>query len=196
MKPSVLHRAAGLLVALTATAPAWAAGGAAAPETVWGLPTLFWKAFNFVLFFGVLGWLLHRPIAQYLRSRREGITNQLSEARRQREEAEQLEQHMESRIAGLQQEIAALRQRLHAEGEREREALARQGEGEAERLLAQIELETARRIDAARSQLAREASETAVQLARELLARELGPDDQERIFRSMLERLQQKGGPA
>jgi F-type H+-transporting ATPase subunit b len=188
-------RATQVLFALLLAAPSWAAGDAA-PETVWGLPTLFWKAFNFVLFFGVLGWLLRKPIAQFLRTRREGIATQLAEARRQHEETEQLQRQMESRISVLQQDIAALRERLRVEGERERDALVRQGENESSRLLAQLELETTRRIDSARIELAREASETAVQLARELLARELGPEDRERIFRSTLDRLQKKGDPA
>lgn len=194
MRGPRLSGLASLLVWVVAAAPAFASGGEGGPETVWGLPPLFWKAFNFLLFFGVLGFLLRRPLGQFFASRRESVAGQLAEARRQRVEAEQLRREMETRVASLQQEIASLRERLQQEGERERDALERQGEAEAARLVAQVEQEAARRVDAARSALAREASETAVQLARDLLARELGPADRERIFRETLARLE--GGTA
>jgi len=100
---------------------------------------------------------------------------------------------MEARVAGLQEEIANLRERLRGDGEREREALMQQGETEAAKLVAQVEEEAVRRIEAVRTQLAREASEAAVQVARELLSRELGPADRDRIFRATLARLHQGG---
>lgn len=186
-------RVSALLLFLALASPVWAGGDAGTPESVWGLPPLFWKVLNFALFFGGLGYLLSKPLRSFFASRREGIARQLAEATRQRAEAVELRREMETRIAGLQQEIASLRDRLRRDGERERDALAQQGEGEAAKLLAQVEQEVARRVEAARTQLAREASETAVRLARELLARELGPSDRERIFRATLERLQQGG---
>lgn len=189
-------RAWSLLLGLTLAAPAFASAGESGPETVWGLPPLFWKAFNFLLFFGVLGWLLRKPMGQLFSGRREAIAHQLAEATRQREESERLQHEMEARIAGLETEISTLRERLRLEGERERQALEQQGEAESARLLSQLDLEAARRVEAARTELAHEAAETAVALARELLARELGPADRDRIFRTTLERLQQTGGQA
>lgn len=194
MSAGRLARLSALFVWLALAAPAWASGGDGGPETVWGLPPIFWRVFNFVLFFGGLGYLLSKPLRSFFASRREGIARQLAEATRQRAEAEELRREMEARVAGLQEEIASLRERLRGDGEREREALAQQGEAEAAKLVAQVEQEAGRRIEAARAQLAREASEAAVQLARELLSRELGPADRDRIFRATLERLQQ-GGP-
>jgi len=182
----------GLVVAM----PAFASGGEGGPETVWGLPPLFWKIFNFILFFGLLWFLLRKPLGQFFSGRREAIAHQLAEATRQRDEAERLQHEMETRLAGLQTEIMTLRERLRLEGERERQALEQQGEAESARLLAQLDQEAARRVAAARTQLAHEAAETAVALARELLARELGPADRDRIFRTTLERLQQTGGQA
>jgi F-type H+-transporting ATPase subunit b len=185
-----------LLAGILVAAPALASGGEAGPETVWGLPPLFWKIFNFVLFFGVLGWLLRKPLGQFFRDRREAIAHQLAEATRQHEEAARLQVEVETRIAGLESEISALRERLRQDGERERQALERQGEAEAVRLLAQVEQEASRRVEAARTLLAHEAAETAVALARELLTSELGAADRERIFGATLERLQQTGGQA
>ncbi len=183
---SLLHAiawAAGLLLSV----PAHASEGAA--ESFLGIPTIGWKIINFVAFFGLLTYLLARPLQSFFASRRQAIAQALEDAARQREEAERLKAETTQRVAALESEIVALRERLRQEGEREREALVRQGETEAARLTAQIELEAQRRVAAARSQLAREAAEAAASLTRELLARELTPEDRDRIFARTLERL-------
>lgn len=175
------------LVGVCVAIPAWAAdeGG----EAFLGLPTVFWKVANFVVFFGLLFFLLARPLSRFFQSRRAQIVAQMQEAERQKREAEQFRSEMEERVAGLVGEIAALQERLKGEGERERQALERQGEQEAARLVAQIEQEAARRVRDARRQLAAEAALVAADLAVELLRHELTAEDRDRIFRTTLERL-------
>jgi len=179
---------------LVAAEPAWAAGGGS--ETWLGVPRVVWYTLNLLLFFGLLGWLLAKPLGAFFRTRQEEIARTLAEATRQQEEAVRMKAEMEQRVASLESEIAALRQRLHDDGVRERAALVQQGEQEAERLLAQLDQEATRRREDAQASLAREAASIAAQLAWELLQREVTPEDRERIFRTTLERLrgQVKGG--
>ena len=167
--------------------PSWAAedGG----EKFLGLPTLFWKTANLLVFFGLLSYLLARPLSRFFRARRELIVSQMGDAARQQQEAAQLRVEMEQKVAALAGEIAALRERLRHEGEREREALERQGDADAARLIAQVDQEAARRVEDARRGLASEAAAVAAELALELLEHELTPEDRERIFRTTLERL-------
>lgn len=183
-----------LLGVLVAAEPAWAGGGGS--ETWLGVPRVVWYTLNLLLFFGLLGWLLAKPLSAFLRSRQEEIARTLAEATRQQAEAVRMKAEMEQRVASLESEIAALRQRLRDEGLRERAALIQQGEQEAERLLAQLDQEAARRREEAQVALAREAAGIAAELAWEFLQREVTPDDRERIFRTTLERLrsQVKGG--
>ena len=154
-----------------------------------GVPSLVWKSANLVVFFGLLAWLLARPLSKFFRARRDQIGSQLEEATFHQQEAERLRAEMEQRIAALAGEIAELKDRLRREGEREREALERQGEAEAARLLSQLDLEASRRVHEARRQLASEAASVAAELALELLERELTSEDRERIFRATLERM-------
>jgi len=175
------------LAGVWAAVPAWAADEGA--ETFLGLPTMFWKVANFVAFFGLLFFLLARPLSKFFRTRRGQIAGQLKEAEDQKREAERFRAEMEARVAALAGEITALQERLKSEGERERQALERQGEAEAARLAAQIEQEAARRLQDARRQLASEAASVAADLAVELLRRELTAEDRDRIFRTTLERL-------
>ena len=181
------RRVPAALAAVVVAIPAWAAdeGG----ETFLGLPTMFWKLANFVVFFGLLFFLLARPLSKFFQSRRAQIAAQMQEAERQRSEAERFRIEMEQRVAALAGEIATLKERLRSEGERERQALERQGAEEAARLVSQIEQEAARRVQDARRQLASEAASVAADLAVDLLRRELTVEDRERIFRTTLERL-------
>jgi len=154
-----------------------------------GLPSIFWKSANFVVFFGVMVYLLARPLTKYFRDRREQIASQMKEAAYHRQEAERLHAEMGEKVAALAGEIAELKERLRRDGEREREALERQGEAEAARLVAQLDQEASRRVEEARRELASEAAAVAADLALELLERELTPEDRERIFRATLARL-------
>ena len=160
-----------------------------APTTFLGLPVWLWKTANLLLFFGLLVYLLAKPLSAFFHARREEIARQLADAIRAREDAVKMKAEMESRVASLQGEIASLRDRLRSDGERERAELGRQGEAEAARLLAQLDQEAQRRVAEARTQLAGEAAAIAADLARELLERELTPADRERIFKRTLERL-------
>ncbi len=183
-----------LVVLLAAAEPAWAASGGS--DTWLGIPRVVWYTLNLLLFFGLLGWLLAKPMGAFFRTRQEEISRTLAEATRQQEEAVRMKAEMEQRVASLENEITALRQRLHDDGVRERAALAQQGEQEAQRLLSQLDGEAARRREEAQASLAREAAGIAADLAWELLQREVTPEDRERIFRTTLERLrgQVKGG--
>lgn len=183
-----------LVVLLAAAEPAWAASGGS--DTWLGIPRVLWYTLNLLLFFGLLGWLLAKPLAAFFRTRQEEIARALAEATRQQEEAARMRVEMERRVTSLEGEIAALRQRLRDDGVRERAALVQQGEQEAQRLLSQLDEEAARRREEAQASLAREAAGIAAELAWELLQREVTPEDRERIFRTTLERLrgQVKGG--
>ena len=158
-------------------------------DHVSGLPVWLWKTANLLVFFGLLVYLLAKPLSSFFHARREEIARQLADAARAREDAVKMKAEMESRVASLQGEIASLRDRLRADGERERAELGRQGEAEAARLLAQLDQEAQRRVAEARTQLAGEAASIAADLALELLEREITPADRERIFKRTLDRL-------
>lgn len=177
------------LVLLLYAIPALASPEKEAATTFLGLPVWLWKTANLLAFFGLLVYLLAKPMAQFFRTRRDEIGRQIAEAARQRDEAVRMKAEMESRVAALQGEIAALRERLKADGERERAELERQGDAEAARLLGQLDQEAQRRVAEARTQLAGEAAQIAADMAMELLERELTPADRERIFKRTLDRL-------
>jgi F-type H+-transporting ATPase subunit b len=165
------------------------ASESAAPSTFLGLPVWLWKTANLLAFFGLLVYLLAKPMSRFFHTRREEIARSLADAARQREEAAQMKLEMEKRVAALQGEIATLRERLRSDGVREKADLERAGDAESTRLLAQLDQEAQRRVAEARTQLAGEAASIAAEMALELLQRELTPADRERIFKRTMERL-------
>ncbi len=184
-----MRRAPYFVLMLLYALPALASPEKEAPTTFLGLPVWLWKTANLLLFAGLLVYLLAKPMSRFFHTRREEIARQIADAARAREEAVRMTAEMESRITSLQGEIAALRERLRADGERERAELARQGDAEAARLLGQLDHEAQRRVAEARTQLAGEAAQIAADMAMELLERELTPADRERIFKRTLDRL-------
>jgi F0F1-type ATP synthase membrane subunit b/b' len=176
------------LLLLLAASPAWAQEGEGA-ATFLGLPVAVWYAANLAAFVVLLVYLLAKPLRHFFAARRDDIGRRFTSAAKERSETSRLKAEMEARVASLTDEVTALKTRLQQEGEHEREALERQGEAEVTRLAAQIQAEAERRIEEARKQLAGEAARVAAELAWELLEREVGPADRERIYHRTLERL-------
>jgi len=179
-----------LIAILLAAAPAFASEGPGEAAGFIGIPTLVWKILNFIVYFGLLVYLLRKPLANVFGSRREGIARALSEARQQQDEALRMKAEMNARVASLEREIVELKERMTREGERERAALVSQGAAEAERASSRLGVEADRRLAAARVSLAREAADVAAELAWDLLKREVTPEDRERIFAATLTRLE------
>jgi F-type H+-transporting ATPase subunit b len=169
------------------SAPALASEGG--PDTFLGLPRLLWTTLNLVVFFGAIFILLAKPMSRFFHSRRAEIARQLAEATRQQEEAARLREEVEHRVADLEGEIVALRERLRSEGEKDKEQLLRQADEEASRLLAQLEQEAQRRVAEVHRELAGEAAAAAAEIALELVQREITQEDRERIFAATFERL-------
>lgn len=172
--------------------PALAAGGGEAGPFL-GLPRPLWYTVNLLLFLGLLGYLVAKPLNRFFTDRSAEVSRQLVEAQRQQEEAMALRRELDGRVHSLEAEVTALRERLREEADRDRQALDLQGEREAARMVQQVDAEVHRRLLEARELLARDAANLAADLAWELLEREMEPADRERIFQRTLRRLQASG---
>src|SRR5215468_3139775 len=72
-----------------------------------------WKFFNLALFAGALVFFLIKKfrLGEAFRTRREGIKNELERARRERDEALAKLKEVEERLAGLDSQIASIKER-------------------------------------------------------------------------------------
>ena len=93
--------------------------------------------FNFILFAGLLGYLLKGALAAAFKARTKELEDKLSQAERDKAEAEQQIQELESRMAGLQQELEGIMAKADADAEIEKERILASAKAEAALILAQ-----------------------------------------------------------
>jgi F-type H+-transporting ATPase subunit b len=164
-------------------------GGAGHAETFLGLPVWIWQTANLILFFGLLAWLVARPLAQAFRKRQESVEQQRLEAERLGAEAQRLAGQIRERLSRLDGELDEVRARGLAEGEAERAALSARADEEAERVKREAGEEIERRTASARAQLEQAASDLVASAATELLSREIKADDRRRLLEDSVSRL-------
>ena len=167
-------------------APLFAAEEHQAEEPWWSLPAKF---FNFIVLFGLLGYLLRKPAAEFFAARTRAIQQGMVEARQAREEADRRLAEIEQRLARLGEEIEALRAEAGREAEVQRESLRAAAGAEAQKILAAAEADIVTLARAARLELKAFTAQLAVELAEERIRSQMNADVQGRLLRAYSEDL-------
>lgn len=150
-------------------------------DTFLGLPVVLWKTANLLLFFGLMWWLLKKPLTSFFRERRGEIEKALAKAEEDRARAEALSAQLSSRLAEIGTELENLKAAARKDAEAEQAALLAGAEAEAERILARTKGEIESRMRHARIELTEFAGDLAVEMAREMLTRSVTPEDEKRL---------------
>jgi F0F1-type ATP synthase membrane subunit b/b' len=151
----------------------------------WNYPGLeLWKFLNLAVFVAA-GFLLHRrfgrPIHKALRARGETIKRELLKARQERDQALAKLAEVDARFAGLETEIAKVKERNRSEAEMEQRRIIAATEEEITKIRTQAQKEIERAGKAARHELQRFAAEQSVRYAEIILRAEIGPEDDQRL---------------
>jgi F-type H+-transporting ATPase subunit b len=158
----------------------------------WDYPGFeLWKFLNLGIFVAVLLFILFRKanLGQAFRTRRESIKNELEKARKERDEALAKLKEVEARVAGLDDQIAAIKEASKQEAAAERERIALATEEEIAKLTKQGQREIENAARTAKKDLQRFTAEQSVRLAEELLKRELRPEDDARLIARNIEEM-------
>jgi ATP synthase F0 subunit b len=155
------------------------------PDTV--LPFLF--AANLTLFLYLLARFVGQPIGTALEARKQGIGEELEQARHKLDEARSLRDEVRQRLTEVEREVQGLRERAESDGRLEVEEIAQQTARDEERFLKRVDEEIARRQAEARDKLAKDTAALTAELTRELLQRELTDDDRQRLLERSLSAL-------
>ncbi|HUM02175.1 MAG TPA: ATP synthase F0 subunit B [Thermoanaerobaculia bacterium] len=150
-------------------------------ETFLGLPTVVWKTANLLLFFGLMWWLLKKPLASFFGERRAEVAKALSKAEEDRRRAETMAAELNARLAQIETELANLKAAARRDAEAEHAALLTQAEEESARIVSRTKGEIESRVRYARAELTGYAGDLALELARDLLASRMTPEDQKRL---------------
>ncbi len=164
---------------------AHAAGGVHIP---WG--EILKQAINFFILAGVLGYFLRKPLSSFLKERSELLRKAIDDAAKARSDAAEKLAAIENRTARLADEIAAMNAKMDAEAAAETLRLQEAAAAEISRIRVQSEFTGEQEVKKAREELRREASLLTARAAEELVRKTLSPEDQERLVRENLEKIE------
>jgi F-type H+-transporting ATPase subunit b len=161
--------------------------GFAALETTpwWDYPGFeVWKFVNLAIFVGALVFILLRKakLGEAFRARSESIKAELEKARSERDAAIAKLKEVEARLAGLDSQIASIKERSQIEAVEERERIAQSTEAEIAKLTEQGQREIENAGKTAKKDLRRFTSEQSVRLAEEMIKRDIRPEDDVRLI--------------
>ncbi len=147
-----------------------------------GIPDYIWLSLNLSVFLYLLQRFVGLPMGAFLETRREGIAEELQNARRQLEEADRLQAEVSKRLADVEEEVSELKERAISDGDAEAERISAQTKIDEERFLRRIDEEISRREVETRTRLAQDTADLTAQLARDLLDREMTDEDRQRVL--------------
>lgn len=148
------------------------------------------KTINFLVLFGGLAYLLRKPLRRFLEKRSQDIKLSLEEAEDLRNEAAEKAQQIQVRLAGLEKEIANIKEEAEKEGLREKERTIQLAQQEAERVksFAQQEIELIFR--SGMRELREYSAELATALAEQRIRKKMSLDIQSRFIDKSIERIE------
>lgn len=148
------------------------------------------QAINFLLLAGVLVYFLRKPVSSFLKERSDLLRKAIDDAAKARAEAAEKLAAIEARTANLADEIAGMNAKADVEAAAEARRLQETAAVEIARIRAQSEFTGEQEVKKAREELRREASMLTARAAEELVRKTLSPEDQERLVRENLEKIE------
>jgi len=148
------------------------------------------QAINFLILAGVLVYFLRKPLSSFLKERSELLRKAIDDAARARTEAAEKLAAIEARTANLADEIAGMNAKMDVEAAAEARRLQETAAAEISRIRTQSEFTGEQEVKKAREELRREASVLTARAAEELVRKTLSPEDQERLLRENIEKIE------
>ena len=182
---------------LMVTSVALASSGEAAHGGGHGIsPTkitdFIWRTVNFLVFAGVLIYLLSKPTKAFFAKRSADISTSLEELEAQKAAAEEALAAAEARLAQVGAEREKLMEQFLAEGELEKAKIIEKAEMVAARIKEMAALSIAQETKKAAQELKQEVAEKATQMAEELIKKQITPTDQQTLVEEYLQKVVEK----
>lgn len=184
-----MNRLAFIATALLISTPAWAAGGGdgGIPLTEIGI-----HAVNFVLMYGLLFFLLRKPVSELLKQRQASIRQDLEDAAGAKNDAQARLDAIQAKLDDFDAEVAKMTADAREDAAAEAKYTAERTERDATMLREMTAGTVREETRNARARLQQDAVDAAVKLAEEKLRAEISGADQTRLANDFLGAL--KGG--
>ena len=164
-------------------------------EHVFNYPGLeLWKFINLAIFAGAMVYILRKPLAAALESRRESIRLEIAKAQEEKVAAEAKLAEAETLVSRLDDEVSSIRNQASKDAALERERLSSAADAEINKLRAQAdrEIETAQK--QAHKELRAFLANRSVEVAKVTVSSQLNPDDDFRLIKDRLGDLRRARG--
>src|SRR5215813_9466229 len=149
-----------------------------------------WTLAIFIIVVILLGKFAWGPVLALLQQREEFIHRSLSDAKRDRDEAEARLKEYAAKLQSAQREAIGIVEEARRDAERLREELRERAKTEADTLIKhaerQVQLETARALQ----QIRKEAVDLSVTIASKLLQRNISKEDNEKLITDALKQIE------
>jgi F-type H+-transporting ATPase subunit b len=175
---------------------------ALAPDTLWaasghleeGYSTELWKDFglrviNFILFAGILYFLLRKVVKNFFQGRKEAIARNLEYLETQAKNLEEQNQVMRRRLAQLAQDGEGIVAQYERDGQRERDRIIAEAKETAEQIVRKARTAVEQELRQAKRRLAQETGALAVGLAGEMVSKGITPSDRENLVSDFTDQL-------
>ena len=162
---------------------------AAEEKSPWGPWLEIGRILNLLLVVAVLVWALRKPLASFFANRTRSIREQLAEAQKARQEAEDKLAEVQSRMSRLDDEIREIKSAAEKEAKEEYQRLLAAAERDADRIIERSRQEIDGITRAAQQELKLHAAELSVRLAEEKIRGEITDADRGRIFSRFVTKL-------
>lgn len=161
--------------------------------TLLGVPLFVWFTIvNFAIFVAVLVVVLRKPLANFLRGRKESIAKEMEDAQKLLENAQKHHAEITARLDRLENELATVREQIRKEGEAEGERIMERARQAAERIRREADFQAEQEVKMAKMELREEAARLAVKLAEEALEKAISDADRERLINEFITEVARK----
>jgi F-type H+-transporting ATPase subunit b len=150
-------------------------------------PPFLANVINAAILFTIIVSAGKKPIAEALKKRKERLVGSMEEAAKMKAESETSLAEHEKKLAHLDEEVQRIRREMRESAEAERQRILTEAKERRERMERDAQLLIEQERKAARATLMRETVASAVRSAEEILAKQLGAADYDRIARDFLE---------
>ena len=173
------------ILVLLVCCPALAAEGAQQSQGT----NFILRVVNYGLFLAILIFFIRKPLAKALRSRRDGVREELELLESSREEAARAKAEAMELLSRAEEESKRLLLEYRGQAEAERERILQQAEQNIAHMYEQAKLTIEREMTAAQGHLKNELALAAVNAAEDLLRKNINPQDQARLNQDYLAEL-------
>ena len=154
------------------------------------LGNAIWTLAIFVIVVIVLGKFAWGPVLGLLQQREEFIHRALSDAKRDRDEAEARLKEYAAKLQSAHAEAATIVEDARRDAERLREEVRQRAKSDADKMLASAERQIQLQTNRALEQIRREAVDLSVMIASKIIQRNLSKEDNERLIDEALKQVE------